>query len=77
MEPQSAEERSIMACPAVRSSVEITWEAVRRRLGVGGKGAPTTLRRLTCSDGDDCEFLYGPSCLLTMLRSTVSKDPTT
>jgi hypothetical protein len=65
MELEKHDRGRIMACPAVRLSVEIRRPS--RLLQIGDKRV-LVLGRPSCSDEEDCEFLEGPSCLLPMLR---------
>jgi hypothetical protein len=62
----------IMACPAVRLSVEIKRPA--QLLELNGKRV-LVLGRPRCSDEEDCEFLEGPSCLLPMVREIPAATP--
>ena len=72
MHPERKDRERIMACPAVRLSVEVKrpW----RWLELDGRRMMAT-GRPRCSDDEDCEFVNGPSCLLSMLRKWPSAIP--
>jgi hypothetical protein len=76
--PIERQDARIMACPAIRLSVEIRGPLVaspyRRANATRCQPAPGSFG---CSVEDDCEFARGESCLLTLLeweRST-STEP--